>query len=533
MGIVTLEDHLLDHMSRVVKEDMKFLTSNIEIDLLETFGSADQTREAGYNVKKAVSIYGGIHHTFGIVFDEEDLVDNEEEFLRAYTTYVSSKGTADTLRNGGETELSLSEEVHHRFNIEFDRSDKKTLVDVVKDMSSYLGKASSLTNVKGILADYFNSLSEHVAVTLNMEKYSELKKKYDSLEVKSKNFTVKGIEEVRVPEPRKRSSSFSRTSNRNKNKSVSDKTSPHTKGLQTFEFQPVQKEEIVANRKGKDLVSNIIPCLFHYDSSRKDNLFKGFSQYLLFAGKRGTGKTMLARYAMTLAEDMSSELEQEVNIVNLEFEDRWQYGPLENIRTQLREISRGDGIYIAFVDEIDTKIPKRDGNGKAYRNDVIGEFLRFRGGGDYVNKGNYVILATSNKPKDLDDALLNVFNTVEVEGPKTADQKVTVLKNNLSEGIAQGYAGIRNWDRIGRLMEKYDLTGRDIYNVAEESKMKFRRIASEIPFSLGFDEKKEYVQRILAGSNGTYKTTDKDILQSIKSQVIKEEISGTSYLRGD
>ena len=238
---------------------------------------------------------------------------------------------------------------------------------------------------------------------------------------------------------------------------------------------------------------------------------------------------MMARYGITLAKDMAEKVDISLAVVKLDFEDRWQYGPLENLRKQLKEISQGNRPYLVFIDEMDTKIPTRSNGENGYRKDIIGEFLRFRGG-DYINNGNYLIIGTTNEPNKIDQAITSVFQIEELQGPKTKEEKTKVLYNNLKEGINQGYVQISDWKNIGEALEEYNLTGVNIVNIARNSKQKFRAIASKISFSGTATQKEIMIAKVLKNNGADYMTREKDVMQSILNEVRKEVIATQSYI---
>jgi len=341
--------------------------------------------------------------------------------------------------------------------------------------------------------------------------------KYKEVNVIGKNFQVLGISEREIQQ------GIDEKINQTLTKNI------HQKQLEELILNPIQKQQIIGNESGLLTIETEIPCLMHYDISNMQNPFEGFNQYILFSGEKGTGKTMTARYAMTLAKNISKKYGKEICLAKMNFEDRYQCGPLENIRGQFAQINKGDKIYLIFIDEIDTKIPSRNnGVGDNYKKDIIGEFLKFRGGGDYINKGNYMFLATTNQPNNIDPAILNVFKVETLQGPITKQQKTQVLYNNLSEGMEIGYVQIQNWKEISEYLNNYHLNGRDLVNIAKDAKQKYRRIASLVPFGNSVEETKYNIKKMLSKTDCV--TTEKDIINSIQNYALREEMIKKSYL---
>ncbi|MBU0472072.1 MAG: ATP-binding protein [Nanoarchaeota archaeon] len=470
MKTITLDDKLLEAMASITKEDMKPLISNIEINLTEKFNRTAASFEASDLAKKTISVYGGIYNSLRTVLSNKKLNPAIEanDFSRLYMNYIASEGTIQLLKNGSETTLTRTNNQRRpvNFNIQTNKTDQAALNDVMKHFYSTVLAVNSPENLKNNMTSYFELLKSYIVEKMKLESYKNCFDSFKDTIVIGKNFKVEGIKNPIIKQ---------------KEQTLLNEANQYSKGLEEFIVKPVSREEIIGNQSGIDIIETEIPCLLHYDSIEKKNLFE-FQQYILFAGNKGTGKTMMARYGITLAKDMAEKVDISLAVVKLDFEDRWQYGPLENLRKQLKEISQGNRPYLVFIDEMDTKIPTRSNGENGYRKDIIGEFLRFRGG-DYINNGNYLIIGTTNEPNKIDQAITSVFQIEELQGPKTKEEKTKVLYNNLKEGINQGYVQISDWKNIGEALEEYNLTGVNIVNIARNSKQKFRAIASKISFS--------------------------------------------------
>lgn len=522
MKQITLEDHLLNAMASLTKRDMKALIENLEIDLSEKFRGSDGAFQTIDLVKNTIARYGAVYGSMKTKFNNMRTQNSrqEDEFLRLYWTYISSEGCLSFLRNGDEHQSMIYalERTPVNFSLTLDSTDQSTLSDALSNYSRFILNSSSPNHIKRDSVKYFEFLSRYAVGKMDNPLLAEHLEMYKDSVVIGKNFKVDGIKKPKAQLPGRRQAAEGQDSN-------------FKKGLEEITLKPVKKEEIVGNKEGIELIETEIPCLLHYDPNEKRNPFFGFRQYILFAGKSGTGKTMLARYAMTLAGDIAEKNKKQLAMVKLNFEDRWQCGPLENIRDQLTEISEGNRIYIVFVDEIDTKIPSRTGGAReGYKNDVVGEFLRFRGEGDYINRGNYILIGTTNEPKKLDPAILSVFGIEELSGPVTAAEKVQVLYNSLTKGISQGYVKIKDWETIGKLLLEYGMTGRDIVNVAYCAEVKHRRIALRVPYPPSASEKERMVCTILSRDGSEYITRDEDIIKSIAEQSEKSAKEKKSYL---
>ncbi len=507
MKTLTLEDYLLDAQASLTKDEMKPVISNIKIVFSEKFGRVSQTFAASDLSTKIIGAFGGIYGALKQNLKDKRNSQNNE-VVRAYMSYVASEGIIQLLQNGDDERITLTSDRKKfiDFNVDFDKTDQKTIYDIVTHFSNNLLDIPTLSNIKNEISSYFSLISGYCLDKIDSPLMLEHTKEFSNLRIIGKNFVVDGIKKKEV-----------KTISRGRVKDDND----YAKGLTEFVLDPVKRDDIVANEKGIELIEDIIPCLMHYNPKEQNNFFKGFPQYILFAGESGTGKTMLARYAMTYAKEIAEKHNLPLSLVKLEFEGKMQYGPVGDLRKQFSEIEQGNRTYIVFLDEIDKKIPSSDGSAReGYRDDIVGEFLRFRGGGDYINKGNYILIGTSNTTKNIHPAILSVCEIEEVEGPRTKKEKTQVLYNNLSKGVDLGYVQIKDWQKVGGYLDKYDLTGRDLFNISVRSEHKYRKIANKLGFSLErtSEQKGVLTKEIIKGVNNDFVTRDDDIINEIIHQ---------------
>jgi SpoVK/Ycf46/Vps4 family AAA+-type ATPase len=526
MKQITLEDYLLEAMAKVAKSDMKALISNLEINLTNKFERTTEAVQASDLAKKVMGIYGGIFNAMkSKMRDERTDKKNQDEFFRAYWTYIAAEGCLNILGKSSSSTLvrTVGRRIPAEFNLGLSMTDNSALGDALKHYYKFILNSLSPENVNRDTKAYFQFLSNYAREKMDEPMLSRYKEQYKDITIVGKNFKVEGIKEKKKQV--------------SKSQSTGEVQENFSKGLEEITLKPVKRQDIVGNQESIELVETEIPCLMYYDPNEGRNPFGGFQQYLMFVGRSGTGKTMLARYAMTMASEIAERVKKPVSLVKLNFEDKWQCGPLENIRNQLTQINDGNRIYIVFVDEIDTKIPSRTGDAnQGYKNDIIGEFLRFRGDGDYINKGNYIVIATTNEPGEVDPAILRVFNVKKLPGPLTATEKVKVLYNNLLPGIKKGYVRVEQdeWEPIGKMLVEFDMMGGDIVNIANEAEQKYRKIASKLgddAFNLSASEIEKMVGDVITqGDFFEYITTGADIIQSIMKQAEKAKNVRESYL---
>ncbi|MBU1111202.1 MAG: ATP-binding protein [archaeon] len=517
--IIVEEDIVKNYYSNKINYEtlLRYLDSTIEVNLPKS--------NLGDLVEKYNILFLGTSHLIETElknYEESKTISNNIKLL--YTTLIASqvvlKEIEDSVGNAGNNVMIRSQQEYQEIDISLSRNNEEMNKAFLKGMVDSLinSKPAGLRIIKNYLNQYSKKASNVINNNLNKDQAEILKEiswKYNFHTI-SGNFKSK--EEL---------------NKRNDQKKGIQNSDPLLKGLKDYILEePVSRQDIVGNEDIIDLIETEVACLMHYDPVDKSNLYQGFNQFVMLAGRRGTGKTMMAMYGLTIGKSLSDKYNKDLSIIELDFEDRWQCGPELNIRAQLEEVSKSNKPYIVFIDEIDTKIPTRTESGKDSQKAVIGEILKFRGG-VYLNKNNYLVLATTNRPNDVDIALRNKFEILEVPGPKNGKERTEILYKRMQKGIERGYVQINDWSNIKNILEKYLFTGRDLVNISSRAERKFRKSAKRFRCDHTTTEGKQVVQQIIQSSDYDYITTDKDLISSIMYEVQKEKIEQTDFLKQD
>jgi len=280
------------------------------------------------------------------------------------------------------------------------------------------------------------------------------------------------------------------------NKLVSIKTLKKNKSnskllsLEKYYFDLVNRSDIIDTSSLLDELELNADLFLHYSLRDKQKVFD-FNKFVLLDGIPGTGKTLRAKYLLSYAKQKAKQNKLPLEIVQMNFEDRWQNGPLENIKFQFQTISSGESLYLVFVDELDLKFPSR-GIGSGSQDQVLGEFLKFRGG-VYADKGNYLFLATTNNFKAIDPALRSVFKKYSINSANSLDEKLDMLKLQLNNFPTNNIS----WDLIKPKLLSEKITGRSIYKIGLDVKSKYSSLVREIPYNLTSNEKKNLFKQLV------------------------------------
>lgn len=239
--------------------------------------------------------------------------------------------------------------------------------------------------------------------------------------------------------------------------------------IENISFVKTHYDDIIGNVDAKDQLTESITKLFLYNSEKKKNPaleMRQFKQKYLLTGAPGNGKGMLAAYAATLSSKLAQDSNKKLNILTLDNNSTYQDGPVIKLINHLKHIDSKDDLYLIILDEVDSMFTTRlDHKTQNYQKKLVNELLKFTDNSvEYVNKGNYVMVAMTNNPTQLDPAFLSRMNrgTYVCEGPKTKDEKVLLMKNLIYSMVPEDKVKIRDWDAISDTAYALNLSGREI-----------------------------------------------------------------------
>ena len=250
-------------------------------------------------------------------------------------------------------------------------------------------------------------------------------------------------------------------------------STPANVPAQRIHSTDINRSEIIGNGEAISKLERGVRNLLLYDPKSQSHPLQrgnslGYQQGFLLLGDTGSGKTLSAKYAMSLGESLASTYNKKFSVMKFNMFSSYQEGGVQMLQSQLQEITQGDQAHFIFVDEIDTVFASRNEQAPHYQRMKLGEFMRFLDG-DYENKGNYILVATANDPEKVDRALKNArLERIYCPGPETAEERGEVLKLHL-EGLGSKH-DIQEFGTLGTLAQEYQLTGRQLRDVTKQAR---------------------------------------------------------------
>ncbi|KAI8967926.1 P-loop containing nucleoside triphosphate hydrolase protein, partial [Mycotypha africana] len=200
--------------------------------------------------------------------------------------------------------------------------------------------------------------------------------------------------------------------------------------------------------------------LIRPDLFQKGLLKKNFIPGVLLFGPPGTGKTMLAK---AVAKDSGSRM---LDIQASDVYDMYVGQGEKNVKA-IFSLARKLSPCVIFIDEVDSLMNQRgsDYSSKSHR-EIINQFMVEWDGISSNNQG-VIVMAATNRPFDLDDAVLRRMpRRILVDLPNEEDRKeilnILLQDENLQEEVSI--------DRLAKLTEHY--SGSDLKNVCVTAALK-------------------------------------------------------------
>jgi hypothetical protein len=196
--------------------------------------------------------------------------------------------------------------------------------------------------------------------------------------------------------------------------------------IQNIEFVRVSFKDIVGNRANKHDSHRLIGATMCYDPKEQRNPMQelgGFTDVSLYEGPPGTGKGMTISAIATDLYDRCKDLK--IPFAYWPFPpnpvSEYQGGSAQRVLDFFRVLRDPGKIFYAPIDDAENNLVSRGSRSISSGNrEVIAIFLTETEGASAVKRGNYVIQLFTNRPEDLDAAVLS-----RIQKRSTMDGAVT------------------------------------------------------------------------------------------------------------
>lgn len=183
--------------------------------------------------------------------------------------------------------------------------------------------------------------------------------------------------------------------------------------VQNVEFKRVLFSEVVGNADSKHDAQRLVQTLMCYDPKEQRNVMMelgGLADVSLYEGPPGTGKSMLIGAISTRLYDMCNELGHTFmywpfppNPVS-----EYQGGSAERVLAFFKVLQNPGVIFYAPIDDAENNLVSRGSRSISSGNrEVISIFLTATEGAGAIKRGNYALQLFTNRPEDLDAAVLS------------------------------------------------------------------------------------------------------------------------------
>lgn len=411
MAGITIDNTVLGGLVRLARNDYREFLTKLEQDVVtRSNGNFDRLEEAVKQASHTALMFASAYKAMSREVSQRKLFADDRiygrKFARMYAGFVAAKATENFLDVPAAKQSSqVMSRRAKSVNPELD--DYGLVAHVMESMSRRISNPQSTYAMRLDFSAYFREIQQCLLEDMSYKGCSACLDEVKDLHVQIGECSILGVAKPETFSPQSE---------------VRDPNEMFKKPLQEYGFSPVGRDEIVGNDAAMRMLEDAVYGLMLYDAAADSNPVQkvgGFRQNFLLMGTPGVGKTLTARYAMTLAKSLARESGGEVFVTEPDFENAWENGAYLELQNIITTINNDTRPYIIFLDELDLKFPSRTQQSSHGSRQTLGAMLRWLSGGQ-VNKGNYLVVATSNEPGSLDPALERRFGEGQIvcEGPK-------------------------------------------------------------------------------------------------------------------
>jgi hypothetical protein len=394
---------------------------------------------------------------------------NKNDILVAYSLNIAAITVTKDLESmidEGAVRMNIRDtaEIEPDKVFEWRKTNYSNTKNALESMVKYVmdSSKSHVDALKDFFEEYSLILNQNIISKTDKNDYQDLSK----IKWEIGTYKISGLNQIKLDNDNKQSIT------------TNDDNKFHTplQPLIIPENEILPKDRIIGDRSIIDKLEQMITLLFCYNPKTGMNPYldddKMYKSACMLEGMPGGGKGAVCYNTINYAQKLNQALPSNLFVTEFVVDSSWVDGSILKLKSQFKQIIDDNKIYLIFQDEIERLIKSnKGGSDSSHNKDVQYELQKFLEGA-YKNKGNYLLLATTNKFNSLPLAIRNRFELYSWEGAQTAEEKADLYKFKLEKGIERGYVEVNDSDlkRLGQLAYEEELSGRNITRICMSAK---------------------------------------------------------------
>jgi len=397
----------------------------------------------------------------------------KQDLLSAYSLYIAARTVAKDLESiVGDGMRNVSEQgsiqIPEKEQFQWSNNPYSNVTSAISSSLTYVlaAKDKPVRSMKEFFENYANIVNHEILSHTEDPAYNKLK----DIKWKIGNYEIEGMKEIITSTIEVGSATI-------EDKERQQFYTP-LKYLTIPKNEVLPRNRIVGDQSIVDYLERMIVALFCYNPTAGFNPLKDeediFTSAILLEGNPGTGKGVVSYHTIDYAERLNQRLKGNLVVTEFIVDSSWKSGKILKLRSQLEQIGNENKLFLIFQDEI-TRLLKKEGaqNGDSDNEDVVLELQKFLNG-TYPNRGNYIMLATTNKLTSIPKAIRDRFYLQSWTGAESAEQKAELYRFKLERGLSKGYVKVNDdeFRRLGLMAYESGLSGRYIAHICKTIKQK-------------------------------------------------------------
>jgi hypothetical protein len=424
------------------------------------------------------SLFAGIVKGVGKISTHDPVITGSKDsdnLLIAYSMAIASKTITKDLESmlgEGSMQMNVDDtvEIEPDKTYEWGKTTYSNTKIALESMAKY-GIESSKKPIEA-LKDFFDIytqiITNHIASKMEPKSYEALR----SIKWEIGSYKIDGLDKLNQTTQKKQSENNLILPKNQEN----DRFHTPLQQLIIPENEIIPKERIVGDHSIIDHLERMVAILFCYNINVGMNPYIDdedmFTSTIILEGMPGGGKGVVCYHTIDYALKLNEAIKSDLLITEFVVDSSWVDGSILKLKSQFKQIMDDNRKYIIFQDEIQRLIKSSSkGIESSHNEDVVLELQKFING-TYRNKGNYLLLATTNKFNSLPLAIRDRAHLHSWKGAQTPEEKATLYRFKLEKGIQRGYVQVSDSElrQLGKLAYEAELSGRTITRICKTAK---------------------------------------------------------------